>query len=406
MKSRQIKVLQITIGGKNFTGVASYLYQYYKYMDRSKVHFDFLFCRENSMAIKMDDHLFCDSKFYVLNAVKKNTSSNDYFKIIVGLRNILTKEQYDVVVVNTSVVLVIMACALANFPHRTPSFITHAHNTEIILENNALRKKIGFFMNIVDGVCRFFINRYSSFFLACSELAGNYTFGRRITKSNKFMVIRNAIDIQKFRYDTVIRDRIRLEMGVDSNIHIIGNVGQLIKRKNQKFLIEIFSEIYKRQSNFELWIIGEGYEKEELFNLIEKLNLKDSVKMLGQRDDVSDLMQAMDCFVFTTLSEGLGIVAIEAQATGLITFVSDGLPKDVLITDLAYQLPLSGSTKMWADTVLEVVKNTKLRKDTSSEIVRAGYDIISEADRMTNFYVSLMNKINTSSDYCKMVNDK
>lgn len=377
------------VGGKNFTGIASYLHQYYKFMDRNKVQYDFLCCRENSMKIKMHDPIFCNSKFYELNAVKKNSNSNDYFKIIREVRKILKKGQYDAVVVNTSVITIVMACILANFPRHVPYFIAHAHNTEIILKKSSVRRKISFIMNIFDKICRFIVNRYSSYLFACTVSAGECTFGRSAIKKKKFIIVKNAIDIRKFIYNVKTRNKIREEMGISSDTFVYGNDGQLNKVKNQKFLIEVFAEIHKKQRSSELWLIGDGVERESLLDLIEKLDLKNCVKMLGQRNDVDKLMQAMDCFVFTTLSEGLGIVAIEAQAAGLITIISDGVPNDVMITNLVHQLPLSGGSKMWAKEILKTIEKADIRRNTLSDIVKAGYDIHRAAGWMTNFYVSL-----------------
>ncbi len=124
MGNRPVKVLQVQIGGKTFSGVASYLYQYYKNMDHNLVHYDFLFCRENSMELVQDDPVLKDSKFYVLNAVKGK--SNDYIAIKRGVNKILKDENYDAIVVNTSIVAVIYACLLAATRSRSTKFIAHA----------------------------------------------------------------------------------------------------------------------------------------------------------------------------------------------------------------------------------------------------------------------------------------
>ena len=100
-------------------------------------------------------------------------------------------------------------------------------------------------------------------------------------------------------------------------------------------------------------------------------------------------MQGMDCFVFTSLSEGLGIVAIEAQAAGLPTSVSDGVPDDVLLSDLAQKIPLSLDEKEWASLVLKQMDSFQTRKDAYVQLRDAGFDIMTETTRVMEFYRTL-----------------
>ena len=111
MNGDRIEVLQVLVGGKTFTGVASYLYQQYLHMDRSRVHYDFLFCRENAMELVQDDPIFSDSAFITLNAVKGSARSTDYRKLREGVRQALSRKQYQFIVVNTSIVEVILTCS-------------------------------------------------------------------------------------------------------------------------------------------------------------------------------------------------------------------------------------------------------------------------------------------------------
>ena len=387
MKENLIRVLQILIGGERFTGVASYLDQYYKHMDRSRVCYDFLFCRQNSMAIRMDDPMFSNSLFYELNAVT-NSGSNDYLRIMRQVRIIAKREQYDAVVVNTSVASIVIACIFAIFPRRIPCFIAHAHNAEIILDESALRRKYALIFKVTDAIFRFITNRYSSYLFACSAHAGRMTFGKGAIRKKNFRVIHNAIDTDKFGYSANIRNRVRSSMGLDGSTCVYGTVGRFSKGKNIKFVVEVFAEIQKSQSDSELWLIGEGDEERRIVETIAALQLQESVKILGQRTDVHELMQAMDGFVFATLSEGLGIVAIEAQAAGLPTFISDGVPKEAIITDLVHQLPLSKNAAAWGNMIVDAMETVGPREDRRADIVNAGYDIFSEAKWMTDFYAA------------------
>lgn len=376
-------VLQVMIGGNTFSGVASYLYEYYKCMDHAKVHYDFCFCRQNSMEIKANDPVFSESKFYVLNAVKNG--SNDYPGIMKGLKEILRNTHYDAVVVNTSIIAVIAACRLAVPSRSDTRFIAHAHNTDLILGKGAKRNKMPRLMAVLDRIGRRYIRENSDYLFACTDDAGAMTFGKEALGLPKFRIVRNAIDLDRFSFDEDTRRRVREEFSVGEQTTLYGNVGSFCKRKNQLFLVDAFNELVQKQPDSELWLIGDGEYRPLLEKAIRQYHLEEKVKILGQRNDVHKLMQAMDCFVFSTISEGLGIVAIEAQATGLYTIVSDGVPSDVLITEGCKQLKLNSGAANWAVEMQR--ENIPSMRYQNSETIRSkGYAIRDEAVRLEEFY--------------------
>ena len=389
--NRPVRVLQIAIGGKTFSGVASYLYQQYKQIDKTKVHYDFLFTKENSMSLVMHDSVFTDSRFYELKATRKNSTSNDYGKITRKIDQILDSVKYDYIVVNTSVVAVIAACLRPAKKHGI-KLIAHAHNTEIVLGQGAFRRKIAPIMKVVDAHYRKRIRKSAFYMFGCSEDAGEVTFGQGTTKSSNFMVVRDAIDLRKFSSDDLMRREVRAETKTSSDVFVIGNIGKLSKSKNQMFLLDIFSEIRKRNIISELWLIGDGVDKEMLEKHAEEMHVRSDVKFFGQRSDVNRLMQGMDSFVFTTLSEGLGIVAIEAQAAGLPTIVSDGVPDDVLLSELITKVPLCCSTGEWADAVLNQRSQFPDRVNVQEKLENAGYDMSVEAKKIEKFYIDNFGK--------------
>ena len=386
MGERPVKILQVQIGGKTFSGVASYLYQYYKNMDHSLVRYDFLFCRDNSMELVKDDPILKDSKFYVLNAVKGK--SNDYLAIKRGVNRILKEEKYDAVVVNTSIVAVIYACMLATKGIKKTKFIAHAHNTDLVLGKYSLRAKLLLLSKTLDALMRNRIRRDADYLFACSEAAAEMTFGKDAVKMEKCKLVKNAIDTDSFKFDLNTRNKVRNSLHTLEVSHVYGNVGSFCKRKNQSFLIKVFGLIHKREPNSELWLVGDGSDRGMLEAQIKDLDLQDSIKILGQRSDVNELMQGMDYFVFPTLSEGLGIVAIEAQAAGLPTVVSDGVPQDVLISDRAVMLELAKGENYWADCI-EKLHISNNRNETKEMIIKEGFDIKKEAAELTSFLTKL-----------------
>ncbi len=396
MSEKIIRILHILTGGNSFTGVSSYLYQYYRNMDRSRVRFDFLFCKENNMKICMDEEIFDYSEFFALNAKTKRNSTN-YVKLAKGIRKVLKEHEYDILIVNTSVIMTVMTSYLAVPRGKRPLFIAHAHNTDIIVKSSSLRGKVKSLFKIADCICRRIVVKKADYLFACSKEAGKATFGDAAIQLSKFKVINNAIDTDAFIYDRMVRSRVREKAGIDDRSIVYGNVGQLSYRKNQTFLLKIFQEICKRNPDSSLWLIGDGPERNVIEDEIKKSGLQDKVRLWGQRSDVNELMQGMDCFVFTTISEGLGIVAIESQATGLPTVISDGVPADVMISDLAIQLPLSAGPEQWADSIL-TLPVTEHRRSMRDCIIRHGYDIQTEAEKFTVLLISILRETGSLGD--------
>ena len=337
----------------------------------------------------MQDPIFSDSHFYVIHARTKRTHSTNYIRIMRELDCILRGKHYDAVVVNTSIVAIIYACMKITDRYPETRLIAHAHNTSIVLPKGALRCKIAPIVKAVDGQLRRQIRKNAFALFACSEKAGQVTFGAEAINQKNFMIIRDAINLESFRYNPKTRDKVRKEMGIQDGCIVIGNVGSLKKGKNQSFLLRVFHEIETKRNDVQLWIIGNGEDLKKLQNEALELGLQDKVVFWGQRSDVSRLMQGMDCFVFTSLSEGLGIVAIEAQAAGLPTSVSDGVPDDVLLSDLAQKIPLSLDEKEWASLVLKQMDSFQTRKDAYVQLRDAGFDIMTETTRVMEFYRTL-----------------
>ena len=383
------RILQVLSGNKNFSGIASYLYQQYKYMDREKVRYDFFFCKENSMELAMNDPIFKDSEFYVINGRIKKTGSTDYLKVVRELNRILAKTHYDVVVVNTSIITIIYACLVVVKKYEDVKLIAHAHNLGLVLNKGTIRYRIMPIMCFLDNVLRGKIRKNAYALFGCSNEAGMSTFGKTAVDLNKFKVIRNAIDLQRFHYNEDVANSVRKEMNVCDDTFVIGNVGCLCKRKNQEFLIEVFNLINRKWHNSKLWIIGDGPDKERLVHLVRKYELVNDVEFLGQREDVFRYMQGMDMFVFPSLSEGLGIAAIESQAAGLPTVVSDGVPEDVLLTPLVKRIGLGESLEKWGEEISSMYKKYPKHVDFTELLIENGYDISAEAKKIEEYYLNI-----------------
>ena len=135
-------------------------------------------------------------------------------------------------------------------------------------------------------------------------------------------------------------------------------------------------------------LVGEGDLEMTLKQKVKEKGLEDRVFFLGDRSDISEILNAADVFLFPSLYEGLGIVAVEAQAAALMTICSDKIPQEVFITPYIQSISLLETEKTWIDAILKYREGYE-RENCAEIIKQAGYDIGSTADKMQKFYVNL-----------------
>lgn len=251
--------------------------------------------------------------------------------------------------------------------------IAHSHNTS---------SGTGF-LAIVKNTLQYPIRYIADYFFACSENAGIWLFGKKTCEKNNFYILNNAIDTQKFIYNSDVSLKKREEFLIVDKL-VIGHIGRFHTQKNHEFLIDIFKELHDRNKNSVLMLVGDGELRKSVEKKVSDLGLTDSVIFTGVRSDIPELLQMMDVFVFPSLYEGLGIVTIEAQAAGVQCIVADTVPDEVFITDLIKKVSLRKSAKAWADIILQC-QNYK-KRNTIKEIKSAGFDIKDTANKIEAFY--------------------
>lgn len=354
----------------NLGGVESLIYNYVREMQGDGLQFDILLYEENCVYQEELNALGCG--FYRILAPRFRECIYFYKERRAFFRDNAYK--YDCIWLND--------CSLANARdlkvakrYGIKKRIFHGHSAEHMRKD---RKK--YFYRFLHDINRRKIDRWATDYWACSDLAGVFCFGCHWKEDEKSRVIYNAIDLNKYRYKSEVRYAIRKKLNID-DCFVVGNVGRLHFQKNQMFLIEVFAEIAKLQPQAVLMIVGEGEERASLEERIDFYGIRDKVYMLGAREDVPYLMQAMDVFVLTSKAEALGIVLIEAQAAGLPTFASKGIvPEDVRISELFHFLSLKETKEHWAESILSTVGYS--RRDIYESIKESGFNIMKAAGIM------------------------
>ena len=213
---------------------------------------------------------------------------------------------------------------------------------------------------------------------------------KKAVEKNKTVIIKNAISTEDYKFNAETRRKKREELGLSEKV-VIGHTGSFAEGKNHSFLIDIFNEIYKTNENVHMIFMGKGSIEEDMKNKAKSLNLENNISFLGVRTDVNEILNAVDIFVFPSKFEGLGIVLIEAQASGLKCVMSDLVPQEAAVTDLVSVVSLDKSAEEWANCVLKEIETSGERGDMSKIISDQGYDISKEALKLQNEYLKMSN---------------
>lgn len=278
-------------------GIEHFVMNYYRFIDREKIQFDFLTSVEEPGFFD-EEILSMGGKIFHAYPFRKNPLKN--YK---DIARIVSENHYTVVHRHTG-------SAFGYFDLRAArrggakALIMHSHASSA---GNKIAHDISKELLKIDCIQ-----------FACSKEAGEFLFGKN---EQNTIIINNAIDAEKFRFSAEKRAQIRKNNVKDDEI-VLGHVGAFYAVKNHEFIIDVFHELYRNNKKYVLWLVGDGELRYEIEQKVDKLGLSDRVHFWGNRKDVSDLLQAMDQFILPSFHEGFNIAAVEAQCAGLKCFVS------------------------------------------------------------------------------------
>lgn len=367
-----IRVLHY-IGGLGLGGAQSAVIEIYRNIDRTKIQFDFVIhdLNDNNYNDELNAlgaKIFVCPKFNGKN-LKQYYKWWDYF----------FKEHSEYKILHSHIRGSATICLKIAKSYGVKTII-HSHSTSNGVGVSALVKK----------VMQFPLRYQADYFFACSIEAGKWLFGEKIVKSNNFFVVKNGIDMSRFYFNVEKRKEIRKQLGIDENTFVIGHVGRFIEAKNHEFLIELFAAINDKNKDTKLLLIGDGKLRKSIENKCIKMSLQDNVIFLGALANTEDYYNAMDVFCFPSLWEGLGIVAIEAQTSGLNCVVSNQVPNETdLGMDLITKISLNSGIPNWVSNILKYKKHKK-RKVDQEKIMKSEYNIINISSKIQRFYLSIV----------------
>lgn len=368
--SNAIRVLHV-LGNMNIGGAEARIMDIYRKIDREKIQFDFLLhtsekCDYNDEIAALGGRIYCVPHISIRTFISYIKSVNSFFDEHTEYRIIHEHAT------NGGFILHLIAKK-----HGIPVRIAHARSAGFG------RGILGLFKKILCYPLRFCVTHK----FAVSGLAGQSRFGKHNVNKGNVQVIPNGINLEHFKYNEVTRNEIREKLGLVNNF-VIGHVGAFNYAKNHEYLIDIFYEVCRKINTSILILIGIGDMESSIKQKVETLGLSESVKFLGSRTDVPELLQAMDIFVFPSRYEGLPGAVVEAQATGLRCLVSDKVSSEIKITDLVEFLSIKKPAKVWADRIVEYSRSGNERVSKNDELYKAGYDARVQAKRMEDLYLS------------------
>jgi glycosyltransferase involved in cell wall biosynthesis len=295
----------------------------------------------------------------IVSAIKRE---KHFFRHYYELMRVF-KKKYDVVYYNTLDLTNIDFLLFAKIFNRNTVKIVHAHNSQGAEGIRLLLMKVH----------QKFITKISDKRYACSKLSGDWMF-----EGKDYKVINNAIDLDKFCFDPDRKRDMIKQLGLDGKI-VWGTVGRLSEQKNPLFLVEIMKYAHEMNPNIVFLHIGKGELRDDMILKIKSYHLENNYFLLGERKNVEDYYQIMEKFVFPSIYEGFGFSALEAQAMGIQTFITDGkhLTNEVDIhAGCMTYISLKKTAKEWADEIIHIQAIPDCKRNEYGKFAReAGFDL-------------------------------
>lgn len=366
-RKKPIRILHV-LTAMNRAGTETMLMNLYRAVDRDKVQFDFAVtstkrCDYDDEIESLGGIIIHYPRYTGKNHLSYKQWWNHFFK---------THPEYLIVhghIGSTASIYLKIAKKYGCFT------IAHSHST-------------GGKANIHDVLYKFFSysTRYiADYFIGCSTEALISRYGKKIAEDDrKSCVLNNGIDVNKYIYSNQIRNEVKDELGLEKDTLVVGTVGRFTEAKNTFFIVDILAELKKKEPNFRFIWAGTGEMKEQTEKYIVEKNLQENVLLLGVRDDIPRILQALNVFILPSKFEGLPVIGVEVQAAGVPMLCSDKVSPEVNMSKCVTFLPIN-NTGTWVESILQE-KSFRRVEGAAYDVVNAGYDIQTTSVWLTDFY--------------------
>lgn len=361
-----IRVLHV-VSIMNAGGMENYIMNLYRNIDTTKIQFDFL-VHHKAKGLYEDEILKYGGKIFHMSVL----DDKNMFKYWHNLKEFFREHQEYKIIhghLSSMAYWYLGAAKKRGVKWR----IAHSHGAG--------------FLHTWKGITKFFLFRLAKInanvYYACSAEAGKYLFGKR-----KFEFMPNAIQPDRFRFDSKVREEMRSKLMVSDNF-VIGHVGRFNLEKNHKYLLQVFQALYLKEPRARLLLVGDGELRETIIRQIQELDLEDAVILTGVQKECEKFYQAMDVFVLPSLFEGLPVTGIEAQYAGLNCAFSDEVSRKIKISNHTKFIGIKEKNiPDWIEYLLEICNDTKTNRK-NIELVTDEFDIKKAVINITEQYVKM-----------------
>jgi len=337
--SRRIRVLH-SVGHLLRGGIEMWLYQVLQKLDPAQFEHHVLVRTEKTEPFTED---FERAGFKVLPCL----NFSNPFKYRSNLRRLIAGNgPYDVLHVHGSNPNGLLALLFAK-SLGIPSTIVHSHNdVRPLLESRGLPYRAYVWMTLRG------LKTFADCGFAVSGLAAESMFGADWKADSRWQLLQPGVDFHPFEHSS--RSDLRAGLGIAGDAFVVGHVGRFHAQKNHQFLLQVLLELLKKSPKTVLLLIGDGALRSGIESKVAQKGLRDQVKFVPDTLSVPQfMMEVMDCFVLPSRYEGLGLVAVEAQAAGLPCVLSDRVPTEAVVDrNLVTFLRLEDSPEKWANAIL------------------------------------------------------
>ena len=371
MSGQPIRVLQ-AVPSMGHGGIEHFLMNLYRAIDKDKVQFDFMyrvpyecvFDKEiESMGgrifrcVDPDRHPLRSGRFYrtffkehpEIGAIHEHRSGCDgFFGLMREARRV-----------------------------GVPVRILHSHNSQKGWANNPIK-------DMTDSFNAPRLDRFANVFVACSDVAAEYLYGRCPRAMRECNTRPNAIDLDAFAFDSKSRHDVRARYGIAEDTLVVGHVGRFVPEKNQSFLLEIVACFRHAGVSAEAFLLGDGPMREEVEEKAHGMGVGDAVHFAGIQEDVASYYSAMDVFCMPSLFEGLPVSCVEAQASRLPMVLSAGISRMADVCGYTTFLDLSEGAMAWGEGVRRAAEGG--RCENLPALMAAGYGIDEAAREYEDLY--------------------
>lgn len=349
-------------------GAETFLMKLYRNIDREKYQMDFAVSSNQEGIYNKEIESLGGRVFFI------GTKLDGAFKNAINLYKLIKREKYDYVLKTSHLSVAAIDLLVAKLA---------GVKVRVYRSSNSNATSSTTIEKISQKVFSFLPRVFANVKIAPSTEAAEYVFGKGCVRKGKAEILKNGLDLNTYCFNEIGREKIREEFSI-SDKFVVGHIGRFNKQKNHIFLIKIFKEIKKINTNAVLLLVGEGELKEEIKEQVKKEGIKNSVIFAGKRKDIPQLLSAMDVFVFPSFFEGMPNTVIEAQSTGLSCLISDSVTKEAKICKNVEYISLEQSPQEWAEKALSTNNND--REKGKEKLKEAGYDI----SKVSNRFIELV----------------